>query len=64
MSNQHMDEEIENQKKIDEAFKILYMTFMIMGVIFFFWLLLVIFNDQKVPGLEEMNNEEHEGEAK
>ncbi len=58
MSDQ--DRELEDQKNIDEAFKILYMTFMIMAVLFFFWLLLVIFNDQKVPGLEEMNDEEYE----
>ena len=55
------DQEIEDQEKIDEAFKILYTTFLIIGVIFFFWLLLVIFTDKpKVPGLEEMNNEEYE----
>ena len=55
------DQEIEDQKKIDEAFKVLYTTFLIMGVIFFFWLLLVIFSDKpEVPGIEEMNNEEFE----
>lgn len=56
------DQEIEDQKKIDESFKILYTTFFIMGVIFFFWLLLVIFSDtpKEVPGIEEMNNEEYE----
>ena len=56
------EEEIEDQKKIDESYKILYTTFMIIGVLFFFWLLLVIFTDKpvEVPGLEEMNNEEYE----
>lgn len=56
------EEEIEDQKKIDESYKILYTTFMIIGVLFFFWLLLVIFTDKpvEVPGLDEMNNEEYE----
>ena len=56
------EEEIEDQKKIEESYKILYTTFMIIGVLFFFWLLLVIFTDKlvEVPGLEEMNNEEYE----
>ncbi len=53
------EQEIEEQKKIEEAYKILYTTFLIIGVVFFFWLLLVIFTDAKVPGVEEMNNEEN-----
>ena len=53
------DQEIEDEK-INEAYKILYTTFMVMAVVFFFWLLLVIFTDEPVPGIEEMNNEEYE----
>ncbi len=52
------EQEIEDQKKIDESYKILYTTFMIIGVLFFFWLLMVIFTDAPKEIEEVMEEEE------
>ncbi len=50
---------MNEEEQIEEAYKILYTTFFIIGVLIFIWLLLVIFSDTPTPGLEEINNEEY-----
>lgn len=38
----------EDIEKTDDSYKILYTTFLVMGVFVFFWLLIAVFNEDDV----------------
>lgn len=51
----------EEYEKVDESYKILYTTFLLIGVFVFFWLLVAVFNENSDEN-EEIKNEDEEDE--
>ncbi len=47
-----MEEDKEDQR-VDESYKILYTTFLLVAVFVFFYLLIAVFDDADVPEVKE-----------
>ena len=47
------DQDADDKNKLDDNSRILYNTFLIIGIIVFIWLLMILFTDDKIEKKEQ-----------